>query len=378
MEEFVTDEPSLLTAVDDIVNSAKEGIRLQDAGVFTASLKDELRPFAKVEAGKTRVFTACSLDLLLAIRRYFSGFTNHVCEDRIVNEICLGINVYDMDWTRLATHLHSKGDNIIAGDFSNFDGSLNSQILKRIVSVINSWYNDGEENALVREVLFEYLTSSCVLIGNDIVQLNHSQPSGNPLTTVINCMYNAFIFRYVWLVIREERNYPTTLVDFNYNVAMAFYGDDSIISVSDNALEWFNQITITQAMASTGHIYTDETKSTAVTECKKLSECTFLKRGFVYDAGVWLCPLAWDTVENMVMWFRNDMGPFEALEATLSSGAKEAAFHGEQKYNYWATTIRNFAVANALRTRIYIPTYAEQALLAIDARTCLEAVEVAL
>ncbi|ADR72923.1 non-structural polyprotein [Mud crab virus] len=339
-DEFIVDHPELKEHVELIISKARKGIVDTELGVFTATLKDERRPLAKVEANKTRVFAATNQALALAQRRYFLSYLEHVMLNRVDNEIGLGVNVYSYDWSRIVNKLHHVGSKVIAGDFSNFDGSLNSQLLARVAEIVTDWYDDDEENGLLRHTLTEYLFNACLLIDNTVVQLNHSQPSGNPLTTLINCMYNMLIFRYVYLLAHEENGFPLSLANFSGNLAAVFYGDDSLCCVSDKVCEWFNQHSITRLMAVTGHVYTDETKSGSPPPYRDISEVTFLKREFVKRDSLWIAPLSKNTIEDMCMWSKKNIESQEALRQTTRVASFEASLHGRKYHEQFCGVIR--------------------------------------
>ncbi|APG76897.1 hypothetical protein 1 [Beihai picorna-like virus 90] len=358
-EEYIVDHPEIVARVGNMIEQAKKGIYQPLEGAFIASLKDERRNLNKIAEKKTRVFTACNITLALAIRMYFLDFLRHCMVYRIDNEIALGTNVYSLDWTRIARQITDKGGPVIAGDFSNFDGSLNAQILFKICDVINEWYNDGEENANIRVTLFHYLVNACVLFRNQIVVLNHSQPSGNPLTTLINCMYNMFIFRYVYLQLKKEKVGVSSLIDYVHNVKGIYYGDDSLIGISPKIVSWFNQISITRVMAETGHTYTDETKTESLRTYKNLSEITFLKRTFVpspYAKQEYLAPISRDTIEDMVMWRTKKITNDAALAQVVPMAVVEASLHGKEYYSSFVKRIRD----NLSNSRLVsIPSYEE-------------------
>ncbi|APG76917.1 hypothetical protein 1 [Beihai mantis shrimp virus 4] len=339
-DEYIVDEPELLEHVETIIDHARRGEVRADLGIFQATLKDERRPKEKVEKLKTRVFAAANQALVLAQRRYFSTYLDHVMQNRITNEIGLGTNVYSFDWHRIVQRLQQVGLKVIAGDFSNFDGSLNSQLLGRIAEIVSDWYDDGEENALIRHVLTEYLFNAFWLVDGTVLQLNHSQPSGNPLTTLINCVYNMLIFRYIYLLALEENGYPMTLGNYRTRVASVFYGDDSICTISSSAIDWFNQHSITKYMLRTGHEYTDETKSGNPPPYRDISEVTFLKRGFEMKQGFWQAPLSKLTIEDMCMWSRSGIEPQEAMHQTTRIASFEASLHGEEYHNEFCNTVR--------------------------------------
>lgn len=85
---------------------------------------------------------------------------------------------------------------MVAGDFSDYDGSLHPDILNTICDMINEWYDDG--NDVIRRNLFLSITHSVHLADGLVYQWTHSQPSGNPGTSLINSIYNSFVMRLVF------------------------------------------------------------------------------------------------------------------------------------------------------------------------------------
>lgn len=338
--EFIVDNPDVKEHVETIIEKARAGIVDVSLGIFTATLKDERRPLEKVQANKTRVFAASNQGLALALRRYYLCFLDHVMTNRIDNEIGLGVNVYSYDWTRIVNKLKRVGNKVIAGDFSNFDGSLNSQILSCVSDIVTDWYGDYSENGLVRHVLLEYLFNATWLLNGKVFQLNHSQPSGNPLTTIINCVYNMIIFRYIYLLAQRENDFPLSLSGFGANVACVFYGDDSLCSISNKVCDWFNQHVITRLMSSTGHEYTDETKTGSPPPYRSISEVTFLKREFVFRDSFWIAPLSKHTIEDMCMWSKKNIESQEALLQTTRVASFEASLHGDAYLFMFSDIIR--------------------------------------
>lgn len=349
-DQWITNDPLIRGKMEKMEMNAALGVMDLGEGIFMASLKDETRPFEKVDAGKTRVFSSANIVLTLVIRKYFLGFMDHVMRNRIINEIGLGMNVYGNDWNLLIKKLNGAGNQIIAGDFSNFDGSLNAQILFRIVDVINRWYDD--EHTRTREILFRYLVHSVWLVNGKLIQLNHSQPSGNPLTTLINCMYNMFIFRYNYLALMQINRMIPTLVNYNFFVRGVYYGDDSIISVAMPIIGWFNQETITQMMAETGHEYTDETKKISTRAFKLLDEVTFLKRSFRELRGRKVAALDKNTITEMVMWKRDGLSEQEAMKQTTRHAGFEAFLHGSDYFNWFTKTVNKNLDSMGIQTGI--------------------------
>jgi len=198
--------------------------------------------------------------------------------------------------------LQKVGRKVIAGDFSTFDGTLNTCIMWAFVDVINEWYDDGEDNAKIRRVLFLDVVNSVHLCRDVFYNCDHSQPSGNPITTVLNSFYNSVSMRIVFELCKRENG---AIAAFDNHVSMVSYGDDNVVNISD-AVPWFNQNSITEGYAKIGMIYTDESKSSGVmANYRTIGEVTYLKRYFKNVAGDWLCPLEFDALIEGINWIRD-------------------------------------------------------------------------
>nr|UNY42087.1 MAG: polyprotein 1 [Picornavirales sp.] len=302
--------------------------------VWTATLKDERRPIAKVDAGKTRVFTAGPMHYTIAFRMYFLRFIENIMANKINNEIGVGTNVYSIDWHRTGLKITEKGDKVIAGDFSNFDGSLSATILWKILDMINDWYDDGPKNAQIRSVLFEEICNARVLARGELIQWDHSQPSGNPATVIINSIFNQIVMRYAYLACK--RNAGLSLMnDFRNKVSFQTYGDDNLVNISDDVIEWYNQITITEELAKIGLTYTDEAKTGELVAYRTIDDIAYLKRKFVLNEhGFFMAPLDFSVCCDMPNWMKNAKGlEKKATFENAENAMREFFFHGIDAYD---------------------------------------------
>jgi len=305
------------------------------SGVFCSdTLKDERRELAKVDVGKTRVFSACPVHFVLAFRRYFLGFAAFTMHNRIDNEVAVGTNVYSIDWHRIALRMKVKGKSVIAGDFSNFDGCLNSQVLWAILDIINEWYDDGEENARIRMGLWAHIVHSVHIFEDNVYMWTHSQPSGNPFTVIINSIYNSIIMRISWILVMEQHN-KSGMIDFNKYVSFVSYGDDNLLNISREVLECFNQQTIADALASINHTYTDELKTGEMVLSRTLDDVLFLKRSFRYSSKLqrYVAPLKREVIYEMLNWTRNVPDPNEIVRMNIQTAAREMSLHGQAEFD---------------------------------------------
>lgn len=329
----------LFETVSRIEEDAKTGGR--HLHVFVDFLKDEKRSFDKNAKGDTRLISAAPLAYTVLFRRYFMCFISSVMRHRIECGVAAGVNPYS-EWNDLALYLRTKGSDIVAGDFKGFDSSEQPQIHNSILEMINQWYDDGEENALVRRVLWLEVTNSRHLGGtgnrnSTIYEWNKSLPSGHPGTTVINSFYNLVLF-----VMAFERCCGTIKVtEFWDNVAINVLGDDNILAVGPECVDLFNQHTIERVMGDMGMIYTNEKKDGSVHKVRDLEQVDFLKRGFrmtehVTNGRSYVAPLSIDTILEMPYWCKNKNLLDEVTVETFETAIMELSAHEASEWDTWA------------------------------------------
>lgn len=333
-------DADLVKAMNARIAKAKKGQR--SVTVWRDTLKDERRPIAKVDEGKTRVFAAGPMDFTLVCRMYFLGFVSNIMENRVENEQSLGTNPFSVDWETTAKKLGVHGKHVIAGDFSSFDGTLNNCILTQMCADINEWYDDGPENALIRETLWAEIYSSLHRCRDVYYSWSHSQPSGCPLTTCLNSYYNSVSMRIVYMLCAKEAGLSSSMVGFENNVSMVSYGDDNVINISDTIIDWFNQNTITEGYAKIGMTYTDEAKTMGVMEpFRTLEQVKYLKRSFIYDDEnkIWLAPLELETVLEMANWVRDSTDVLAATHVNFQNAIRELSMHPEETFDFWCSKL---------------------------------------
>lgn len=353
--------------VEDLINDCKRGV-ISNV-VFIDTLKDERRPIAKVDAGKTRVFSAGPQHFVVAFRQYFLPFAAWLMHNRIDNEIAVGTNVYSEDWDHIARVLRRKGNKVIAGDFGNFDGSLVAQILWAIFDeVYVPWlksFNDlttpeGLELVRTCTCLWAHIAHSVHIFDDNVYMWTHSQPSGNPFTVIINCLYNSIIMRVNWILLaRKFCPSQQSMKCFRKHVSMISYGDDNCLNISDEVIEWFNQITISAQMKEIKHEYTDEGKTGEMVKFRTLGEIQFLKRGFRFNKRLQrvVAPLQLDVIYEMLNWTRNTIDPNEILKMNIETAMREIVYHGKEEYVRLKQGIERLADEGKLSERPQILSY---------------------
>jgi hypothetical protein len=273
--------------------------------------------------------------------------------NRNANEVSVGTNVYSPDWSDIVRKLASRattklGIKVVAGDFANFDGSLSSQILWAILDAINEWYDDGPENAQIRRTLWMHIVHAIHINRDVIYQATHSQPSGCPITAILNSIYNSVIVRIAYIICAQQHFEQTgedyrSMKWFNLFVSMVSYGDDNLIGIAERILDWFNQVSITSALLVIGHEYTDEAKTGIIVPVRDISEVAYLKRHFKWNPALnrYVAPLDLDTVLEIVQWTKKGLSSDAITLANLDVTMRELSLHDKEifdKYKRILTT----------------------------------------
>lgn len=364
VDEWTYDTPvakEIIQAVNDLERDCEDGI--QRGVVWTDTLKDEKRPVEKVSKGKTRVFTAGPVHYTLLFRKYFGGFTGWIMRNHIYNEIAVGTNVYSGDWNEMAKYLlrnlSPKTISLIAGDFENYDGSENSQILWAIFEEINQWYLQGyyqvckrdgvtpdqqlvDRWTRIRRILWAHIVNAVHINNTVMYQCSHSIPSGCPITAVLNSIYGSTIVRIAYLILAfKHANSEATMQRFRRHIRAVVYGDDNLISVHPDVAVWFNQENLTEAFLKIGHVYTDEAKTGAIYEKRLLTDVAFLKRKFVYSplSNRWIAPLDLDSVLETPLWTKAGTMADTITLDNVEQALNELSLHGEEVYDRYGNIL---------------------------------------
>lgn len=330
-----------------IIEQAKNNRRL--AHVFLDFGKDELRPQEKVEACETRLISSAPLDYTVSWRRYFSSFSTAVMRLHTRIGMCPGICTYS-DWGTAAEMLERMGPLVFDGDFKRFDASEQPTIMRHILDFINRWYDDGEENARVRRVLWLDLIHSRHIGGRGddqrhIYQWNKSLPSGHPFTTIVNSMYSLIMLVGAYISITGD----TT--NFWEVVSALVYGDDNVVNVDRRISHLYNQSTVSAALwKEFGMVYTAGSKTAELTECTTIDRVTFLKRSFRKERNVWMCPLQLESFVYIPYWCKNRKLEKKICLDVLEANLEELSLHEQQVWDTWAPRI-----FKAMRDRDHVP-----------------------
>jgi len=359
--EFTSNEWFALVAEAD---AAKAKILRGERPLFInlSFPKDERRSVEKVEQVKTRLISGGSVLFTMLLRQCTMGFFNFIVRTRGTSGIAIGTNPYSEDWDALANRMGAIADqpqeaNCIAGDFSGFDKKLHYVWIMEVCRIITKFYGDeGSDVATIRKALFYEIAFSRHVVGNAVVEWVGSNPSGQSMTTPTNSAANAAMLRYA-LVLEYLERICDEVTEASVDAALEVmfhperpaiqdedFGDDSLIAVLDmenHLLSWVDGISVSEAFEKHLSVkYTDESKSDVQQARRTLSECTFLKRGFVQSGvapslrGRFLAPLELDSILDSVRWFKpkSDGSGLTEWADNVTHMIEELSLHGPEIY----------------------------------------------
>jgi len=147
----------------------------------------------------------------------------------------------------------------------------------------------------------------------------------------------------------------TPLTHFHKYVRHVNYGDDDVWCISNSIIDWFNQVTITEAYLALGMTYTDEAKTGNIVPYRSLDEINFLKRSFRFDTVQqrWRAPLALETIREMPMWIHGKVDTYELTASNLEQAVRELAQHPKEVFD---RELPPFEVARKVVSKKY-PVY---------------------
>jgi hypothetical protein len=130
--------------------------------LFTASLKDERRPIEKALSGKTRMFSAGNIMLLVLCRRYFGGFLAFLTANSGELGSKVGSDLAGKDFDKIYRYCgrnrtaDEMQSNWLHGDFTSYDVTLMSCLVSGFFESAIKWYDRSKRMILIMNDIIEF------------------------------------------------------------------------------------------------------------------------------------------------------------------------------------------------------------------------------
>jgi hypothetical protein len=304
--------------------------------VFKAHLKDEPVTFAKAKIGKTRVFTGAPMDFSIVVRKFYLSFIRVLQSNRFLFEAGPGTIAQSKEWQEIYEYLTTFGKKrIVAGDYKSFDKKMMAFIMmlgfEGIVELCELSNNFTEEDLTIMKAIAADTSFPFIDFFGDLIQFHGSNPSGHPLTVIINSICNSIYMRYCYYELNPNKECDS----FAEYVKLMTYGDDNIMGVSKET-PWFNHTAIANCLAEVDIVYTMAEKTAKSVPYIDIRDASFLKRTWRFDkdVGAYVCPLDHDSIEKMLMtWTKSkNICEQEQLIAVVTSANMEYFWYGKETY----------------------------------------------
>lgn len=306
--------------------------------VFKCSFKDEPITFEKAAKHKVRIFAGSPVAFSLVVRKYLLCIVREFVGHRRLNfEMAIGANAHGMDWDRIYHHVIRHGiDRCFAGDYKNFDKQMSPEIILAAFRVISNilvaagWSNSDLK--IVQGIAYDTAFSTMDLFGT-LIRCYGNNPSGHPLTTIINSLVNSLYMRLATRRIFLQNNIVADFSRFQDIMSLVTYGDDNCGTTSAK-YPMLNHTSLQRALLEVGIIYTTDDKEAESKGLVPVSNITFLKRRFVYDNTLnrIVAPLVEESLfKSLTVWtYSKAICKQEQLAAVISSVNREYFFYGKE------------------------------------------------
>jgi hypothetical protein len=330
---------------------------------WTSTLKDELRPKAKVKIGKTRVFEVPDFEYVYVFREFCGDFCDWLRRNSGF-VFCHGIGLDKPSvWNVLYKVFNAKGYGMPArgfdGDGKEFDSRIHPEMYECVAELMEEYYLGAPESHIkMRRVLIAELCESVHIIGKYVVVSEKGNKSGQPATDLVNSLCNMIYYMVSYQILyRREFGVPPAPFKFWEDICLMTYGDDSIGTADLKTLMWFNRETFFPIFGMFGQRLTMADKSAVVRPTSLLVEMDYLKSSFRNDGPITWSPMVVDVIYRLLSWDRKSTRESVSILRDKCNVACEfMSHHGEMAYEVFVAELTEKLKTHSLLSLIeYVP-----------------------
>nr|AVM87206.1 polyprotein [Wenling callionymus kaianus calicivirus] len=328
------------------------GLRGSPDSTCQVSLKDELRPQKKREAGLTRPIFVFDVHATVAIKQAVGSGLAALAQTAGNHPWAPGISFIGGAWSEMCNRL-SKYKYHMDADFSRWDSTNSHFLLKQCIDIMATMVPEAARDRTVE--WWNQLMRAQTQHG----MVRTGLPSGVIGTAQINCTSHVLTINEYLIVCGRA-----PLLHMGCPIEIFTFGDDIIIGSNDRDLclglvDWWT---------SRGFVVTAADKSGPPRLCE-MNELQFLKRKLMKVQGEWRAPLELSSVWRSVQYmkshvpYNHDDGLEEGhlgdtrLRNTLQTVMSEAWQHGPQVFEDVKRTLITYSKKTQARLPVVIPSY---------------------
>lgn len=355
----------VMNRMNDILDTYSKGEQFHP--LFCNHLKDDPTPAKKIAAHKTRVFSGGEFAWAIIVRRFFLSHVRMIQNNPFVFEAMPGVVAQSEQWHDLYNYLTKFGTSqMVAGDYGKFDKKMAAPFILCAFDILiqmakqAGWSNDDLQvlHCIAYDTAFPTMD-----FHGDLIQVQ-GNPSGHPLTVIINCLVNSLYMRYAYVL--TTGNNPAT---FKRDVSLATYGDDNVMGVSPECPA-FNHTAISRAMAQIGVEYTMADKESESRPYIDMSEVSFLKRIFRWDPEMksYMAVLERASINKMLTAYVDSgvLAPQAHSVRAIETALREYFFHGREIFEERKAYLKHVVERANLDSWVMESTFPDYDQMAID------------
>jgi len=221
--------------------------------LFSSSLKEELRPTEKILENSIRTFAAGAADATVQGNRLFVDMNEKLYNSHLKTASTVGMSPLKGNWDLLYQKL-SVFDNGYALDESQYDSSLRKFLMWACARFRFQCLRDEDrtpENMRRVQTYYRNLVNTVMVTPDGIlVYKKLGNPSGSVNTVSDNTLILYMLLAYAWYMLAPED--MKTYGSFEMNTAKALLGDDNTWTVSDDAHDFYNAVSVIDIWKSVG------------------------------------------------------------------------------------------------------------------------------
>lgn len=304
--------------------------------VFTASLKDEPTLHQKILDGKTRVFCGAPLPWSLVVRMYLLSTIRLIQKNRFLFEAGPGTIAQSREWDDIYHYITQFGeDRVVAGDYGKFDKRMPASVILAAFEIIKNILKAAgwsDRDLKVVSGIAEDTAFPTIDFHGELIRCYGTNPSGHPLTVIINGLANSLYVRYCY-----ASNHPQKTCDgFKDNISLFTYGDDMIMGVNPQCT-WLNHTIMQETLASIDIEFTMADKHAKSVPFIHIDQATFLRRSWRYEEQLdcMVCPIEHASIEKMLTMCVESKTISKQLQAVavLDTACREYFWYGEEIFH---------------------------------------------
>jgi len=324
---------------------------------FVDTLKDERRSHHRLY--KTRFFNVHNVAWLIVWKRLFGAHMAMKLTARFNIGSGLGMDTHGPEVTVMMSKLLAVGDKFLMTDVAEWDGTRQAETLddamEANIRFMRLHENDPDNNRR-REMCKHAQAHRIHIVESTVYMTMQGVPSGRGDTSDINTDDHIMENEANWLELaehwvltkpkheRERCIVMATLEAKEEHTCEQCVGDDGGGTVSDEAVEFYNEINIEHIFAHYGTKCTPPNKveGQEIKAFATIEEFEFLKSTFRRDENfrmIWHMQMSPKVIRELTNWVTVHGDPYQLFYSNMEDALRFAYHHGKEFYNQFRTDV---------------------------------------